>query len=474
METMDPHPNPQKKRLDSFFYVLPVLGWMYVWMFLSLADPEKGFSRMEKRPLAAFPDFNAHAVFSGHFFPALSFWFADHFPMREIFMGCVAALEPLMGVSWDSIRFSGRTSVPRKVEAGFFSETEIQFMAGRWQESYRQHRETAVSPGVQSRLAQVDPRRSSPQDSGPVQPKPDVSAARLERVENVFIYGSNGFYIFGGSNRYADRYARIVTKAASLLAGTARVYCLPVPTAIEILLPAKYQKLTEPQRPFLLRISGSLQNVVFVDIYADLMNCRHQYLYYRTDHHWTPLGAYVAYEKFAAAAGYTPNPLSAYQELPIGKYWGSLYAATHNKTLAANPDEVTAYCPAGKYRVQLYARDGRSAGDGRIIYEGARKMPDKYVAFLGGDQPYMAIVNQGNARRNKKILVIKESFGNVFVPFLAPDYREVHVADIRTFPFGLVSFVRDHGIDEVLFINNLFAVCDPYRVREIERLVERP
>ncbi|MBU1510529.1 hypothetical protein KKD52_09230, partial [Myxococcota bacterium] len=75
-------------------------------------------------------------------------------------------------------------------------------------------------------------------------------------------------------------------------------------------------------------------------------------------------------------------------------------------------------------------------------------------------------------KRDKKLLVLKESFGNAFVPFLAPDYKEVHVADIRNFPYGLHSFVVAHGIDEVLFINNLFAVSDRARIRELQKIVE--
>ncbi len=474
---MEPNPEPKPPRASSpgIFYALPVLGWLYAWMLASLLFPSENASPGEKRSLAGFPDASAREVFSGRFFPAVSFWFADHFPARTAFLRTQSAVEPFKGVSWDSIRLYRHAVRPRHEEEWILSEREIELWAQYWRERHA----ALPSPGqphpAEKKPLPMDAQRY-PGKERPLasQASPAPEEVHAERVENVFIYGNSGFYIFGGSNRNADRYARAISKAGALLKGTARVYCLPVPTAIEILLPARYRSVTTPQRPFMTRISGALQDATFIDIHTDLINNRQKYLYYRTDHHWTPLGAYVAYERFAAAAGYAPNPLTAYQEIPIGRYWGSLYAATHSRTLGAHPDDVVAYKPRGKYRVTLYNRQGKPRGSGDIIYEGAARMSDKYTAFLGGDEPCIEIVNLGKPKNPRKILIFKESFGNVFAPFLAPDYQEVHVADIRTFPFGLSSYVREHGIQEVLFINNMFAACDPYRVREIERIVERP
>jgi hypothetical protein len=221
-------------------------------------------------------------------------------------------------------------------------------------------------------------------------------------------------------------------------------------------------------------VFAGLREVRAVDVYEDLAVHRDEYLYYRTDHHWTALGAYHAYEGFARTLGYVANPMGAYRELDFGRFWGTLYGATRNSALARNPDRVKAWAPAGTYTVTNFNSAGRSLGEGDIIWEKARESGDKYMAFLQGDLPYIRIVNAGKPRRPAKLLVLKESFGNIFVPWLAPDFQEIHVGDIRTFPFGLASFVERHGIDEVLIINNLFAVCDKSRIRELQRIVERP
>lgn len=148
-----------------------------------------------------------------------------------------------------------------------------------------------------------------------------------------------------------------------------------------------------------------------------------------------------------------------------------MYAATRSSALARHSDTVTAYKPAGRYTVKNFDSAGRPAGTGAIVLEAAKNMSDKFVAFITGDHPYIRIVNDGTPRRAKKLLVLKESFGNPFVTFLSPDFQEVHVADIRNFPYGLLDFVTSHGIHEFLIINNMFSVCDKDRIRNLQRIV---
>jgi hypothetical protein len=75
------------------------MGWMYAWMVWFPRVSPEGILQSRKRPLASFPDLQAQTVFSGSFFPKLSFWFADHFPMRDTFVRTVAAVEAFHGRS---------------------------------------------------------------------------------------------------------------------------------------------------------------------------------------------------------------------------------------------------------------------------------------------------------------------------------------------------------------------------------------
>ena len=98
--------------------------------------------------------------------------------------------------------------------------------------------------------------------------------------------------------------------------------------------------------------------------------------------------------------------------------------------------------------------------NGRKVFVVARAVnsDNKYLAFIGGDQPLEKIVTSN--KNGKKILVIKESYGNALVPFLCDNYEEVYVVDPRKTNFNLASFVKNQSIDEVLMINYTFAMAN--------------
>ncbi len=450
-------------------YVLVVYFFIAFVGILSLTLEKPVFSSLEKRALAPLPTLTVDGYFSGRYTRALSLHYADTFPFRDKILRYQHLYEDLKGFKYEDIQIY---HAPPSAQGGEEDDDEPldairpdpPLMVARTPEK--------MDPTATDAQGKEHHGGGDTDGKGALVPVPAPAAQKIERIENIVVVGSAAFYIYGGSSKTADRYAAVVNKAATVVGGKAKVFCLLAPTAIEFNLPSKYQAFTNSQRTIMKHVFGHLQNVTGVDVYNNLVSHRTQYLFFRTDHHWTALGAYYAYEDFAKSAGYTPTPLSSYKEIEIGKFWGTLYSSTRNSTLKENPDVVTAYKPAGTYKVTNYNEKGRSLGAGFLVYEKARNISDKYVAFLLGDYPYIAIINNGTPKRDKKLLVLKESFGNAFVPFLAPDYKEVHVGDIRNFPYGLSSFVTAHGIDEILIINNLFAVSDRARIRELQKIVE--
>ena len=89
--------------------------------------------------------------------------------------------------------------------------------------------------------------------------------------------------------------------------------------------------------------------------------------------------------------------------------------------------------------------------------------------FLGGDLPLIRI--DTGVKNGRKILMVKESFGNCFAPFLVNHYEQVYVVDQRYFQLGLVNFIQENGINELLFINNIFAANTGIRIQEIRNLM---
>ena len=93
----------------------------------------------------------------------------------------------------------------------------------------------------------------------------------------------------------------------------------------------------------------------------------------------------------------------------------------------------------------------------------------KYSTFIGGDNPYTIITN-ASVPDGKKCLVVKESFGNAFVPFVAADFSEVHVVDYRYWRGNVNNFAKEHGIDVVLFINNISATRNSSLMNALQKV----
>ena len=96
------------------------------------------------------------------------------------------------------------------------------------------------------------------------------------------------------------------------------------------------------------------------------------------------------------------------------------------------------------------------------------KSPNSYSVFLQGDFPLIEV--DTGIHNGRKILVVKESYGNAFAPFLINHYEKVYIVDERYFERPLLDFIHKEGIHELLFANNAFAVCTPYQISCIENL----
>ena len=93
----------------------------------------------------------------------------------------------------------------------------------------------------------------------------------------------------------------------------------------------------------------------------------------------------------------------------------------------------------------------------------------KYSTFIGGDNPY-TIIRNASVTEPKSCLVVKESYGNAFVPFVAADFSEVHVIDYRYWRGNVSSFAKENGIDVVLFINNISATRNSSLMNALQKV----
>ncbi|MBR3502995.1 MAG: hypothetical protein IKO07_01975 [Clostridia bacterium] len=178
-----------------------------------------------------------------------------------------------------------------------------------------------------------------------------------------------------------------------------------------------------------------------------------EYLYYRTDHHWTPRGAYKVASAMLQRQGLPVTSFQDYQYKVNTGYLGSIYTENPSAALKAMADDIE--IPSSLAPVHSYVVHNLTASR-EIAY--MREDWSNYLAYLQGTQtPWRRIVS--GASTGRKALVIADSFGNCFAPYLLPYYDEVHMVDLRKGNFSIEEaggsvgdYMSLYGVDDVYVV----------------------
>lgn len=226
---------------------------------------------------------------------------------------------------------------------------------------------------------------------------------------------------------------------------------LLVPNASEV-YPEKLPTLaqTASQQEVTEQIRSTLKDsMTVVDAFDVLYNHKDEYIYYKSDHHWTTLGAYYAYEELCRELQLESVKYDAYRQTILEPFYGSLYSKA--PVFCQEADRVTLLTnPSGTYEVN-YIAENREA-DSMYDMEYAQRK-DKYAVFFGGNYPLVQI--KSHATNGEKVLIIKDSYANSIVPLMADQYQEVHMMDLRYYHEDVNKYIQNNGIDRVIFIHNV-------------------
>ena len=257
------------------------------------------------------------------------------------------------------------------------------------------------------------------------------------------------------------RLESFVAKYEELL-GAGSVNVMLIPTATDILaekLPAFTSEYD--QEALLARLEASLGNA-WIDVRDNLQAHDDEYIYYRTDHHWTALGAYYAYQAWAEKLGLPVRDLTDYTEsVGSDEFYGTLYSKIN---IPMDYDTVMLYQDGKKYRVE-YDSNGRYTGS--LFAMNRLEEKDKYMVYLDGNHAMVDIVSEN--KNGKKLLVVKDSYAHTFVPFMAQDYEEILMIDFRYLQMPLSNVVKAYGITDILFLYNATNFVEDENLYQLER-----
>ena len=288
----------------------------------------------------------------------------------------------------------------------------------------------------------------------------------------VYVVGSAGYEMYNYVGSLAEKYQSTVNAVADSLSGVSQVYAMAIPLSSGITLPDELfsdipgSDQAQAEKDIL---AGMGQNVKTIPLHDVMMSHRTEYIYFRTDHHWTALGAYYAYVQFCTAKGITPHNLSDYEVSQFPGFLGSFYNDGGKPDAMKNdPDTVNAYHPVSATASMKYGDNENSTlTGGQVIFdESTASASLKYGTFIMGDNPFTVIENP-EVSNGESCIVVKESFGNAFVPFLVDHYQTVYVVDYRYYSGSVTQLARDKGVKDVLFVNNLSAIRGSYQMGKL-------
>lgn len=481
-----------------FFFLVLLSGGIYFWF-----SPRAIISESENRNLAQMPIIDQKMILSGNYAKNFEQFYNDQFLLREFFLNTAEYIKTARGIQSDQLRVI--TVSGGDIDNGAVGELAGVANSGN---DAGNTQETAL-------LADDDMQNNAQNkysESGQNNAQNNLPAENFDnefsKIKGVVVTNGRVVQVFSGSKASILPFAELINEFADKLSGK-KVYAMLIPAGSDFYLPKEVNKgkLKERENIDLFKTLLS-PKVTHVDAYNELAPHTNEYISYRTDHHWTGLGAYYAYRAFAQQAGFIPLELDQLEHKTAkSTFLGSLYKYTKDNSLKNHADLLEYYKIPGKYRVQIFDKNGKNPKAGSLYYENT----NNYGVFLGGDFPMIHIEHltdatesgklsdkpngdssknaqfsfnvgsnksaqysgenvQNNTIKNNiaqnntahmpekhKILIIKDSFGNALSTYLPYHYRDVYVVDYRYFKGNVVQFMQENEIDELLYAHNTFA-----------------
>ena len=183
-----------------------------------------------------------------------------------------------------------------------------------------------------------------------------------------------------------------------------------------------------------------------IDLVSLFKKNKEEYIYYKTDHHWTSYGAYLAYKAYIESLGEKPIDLNSLKKNEATGFYGTYFSKA--KLFSAESDILT-YYDIDNITMNIQGKIFESLYDYDKL-----KTRDKYSVFIRGNNG-LTIIENKNIKLGKKLLIFKDSFANSIIPFLSQNFQEIHVVDLRSFSWKVSEYMKNTNFDEILILYNM-------------------
>ena len=472
------------KRLHTAL-LLVLLAVMFSVGVYSLADYDATGSASEKREFVK-PEFSVKALLDGTFIPALEQYYSDTFPGREALLRANRTLNKFYyfsGSGEDSVLIVNQTDSAAQGGESLDAVQKANGQTPAQQEPPSADDQPETIPEAPENPAEPSAPEQTPEEAPQPEADPELDTPEESDASyagSVVVVGDRAMEIPTRLDDLIASYAGAVDNLAKALGSDVRTISLITPNGGEFYSPESLHTGDHSQKDMIdFCYSQMGSDIVTVDAYAKLRAHTDEYIYFRTDHHWTQRGAYYAYTAFCEAAGFEAVPLDQFETGRYDTFLGSMYGFTEgypqSEVLKQNPDYLEYYLPIADTHARYYANGDLENGTPvSVVYTQLdASVSNKYLCFIGGDTPICIVESDVSG---PTCIVLKESYGNAFVPFLTSHYSRIIVIDPREFnrdgkpSLDLAAFAADQGVDDLIVINYPYMINSKAFIRYLNAL----
>lgn len=411
-----------------------------MWYLLNM-QPRSTYSELERRELSTFPTLTWQSLTSGDFTRGVSSWYSDTEPFRDLYMMLSMDLRKR-----------------RAIHIGE-EEEQITYLAGT---------DTDPESSMPDEMLLDLEADSLTPDSLPLPMSGEEQNGKITN-SGILIVGSaptaRALMAYHGKGG-GEGYARVVNKYKETFGDAVNIYCMIIPSAIEFYCPERAKSTICSEEATIENAYASLLPSVHpVRLIPVLSQHTDEAIYLRTDHHWSPRGAYYAAQELARVAGVPVPDLNDFDEHVTHNFVGTMYGFSQDISIKQSPEDFYYWTPRDvTYTVTYTVYDIDEQY--RVIGEHAPYQSKKfffhfrdgsgsaYCTFMGGDTKITRVST--STRNGRRLLILKDSYGNALPGYLFGSFEEVHIVDGRYFTKNMVDYVEANHITDIVFANNVF------------------
>lgn len=484
---------PKYKRYQRIFNLINIAACLLllfgIGLRLLIGKRASGFLQSENRNLAEFPTFSLSSYFSGDYTSDITYYYTDTIPNREGLRNLANKFTDHFGLHKDDVEIIGS---PVQADKGAVESSKADegnavtvYTGGREDTTTTAAATTvsgaaAVSESAVSSDAAVTQTETQPAVTEPVQTKKRTEIPDEGEVVNqaVIVSGKGtpevrAMPMFGGIYDVGKQYAGVLNDYKAMVGDKVNVYNMSVPLSSAFYCPKNLAANYSDQHDCIINIANSLDKVINIDVFPTLQEHSDEYIFFRTDHHWEPLGAYYAAQEFCKTASVPFVELKDMEECTKENFTGSMYGySNYLEDLKTWPDTFYYYKPKNEYTIQYYDETFTNPDTSReqtLFYSWADGV-NTYSTILGGDLDIAEI--KTDVHNGRTLVVIKNSYGNALIPFFVGSFEKVYVVDFRYVEITMQDFFQRVGATDVLFGMAMSSCYTPGHIDAIREIMQ--